>query len=61
MSTDAYSVMRRTETKLSMRRLRAKRHAQGLTSHGKERVRRENVAVLCENLKRAWKEEFEIK
>ena len=58
MSTDAYAVMRRTETRLAMRRLRAKRHAQGLTSHGTERVRKENREVLCENLKRAWEDEF---
>ncbi len=49
---------KRTIIRESMRRLRARRHAQGLTSHGTERVRRENVPVLCSNLKRAWKEEF---
>ncbi len=59
MSHDAYSVMRRTETRLSMRRLRAKRHARGLTSAGRPRKKMENRAVLCENLKLAWKDEFE--
>ncbi len=58
MSTDAYSVMRRTETRLSMRRLRANRHAQGLTSDGQPRKKMENREVLIENLKRAWKEEI---
>lgn len=49
---------KRTTIRDYMRRLRAKRHAQGLTSHGTERVRVENRAVLCANLKRAWEEEF---
>ncbi len=49
---------KRTIIRESMRRLRAKRYAQGLNAVGEKRVRRENRAVLCENLKREWDSEF---
>jgi hypothetical protein len=40
-------VQRRSLIRESMRRLRANRHAQGLTSVGTERIKKVKVYVLC--------------
>jgi hypothetical protein len=59
VKTDLFREKRRAQVRECMRRARAKRYAQGLNAEGKKRFKEENVLVLCCNLEREWKREFE--
>lgn len=50
--------LKRAKIREAMRRLRAKRYAQGLNALGQKRQRLESRKVMVDNLKRAWAEEF---